>query len=392
MEYHSTIFHIPPPGTDGPAALDSEGFPITMLSTTHESDDDGAHDEPTPLASASYDDNDPAPPVAPPPLLASGEAGSDEGPESMLPGEAAYIYNAFEQDLRHGIEALGLSVREAFQRACVNLRADQGGTPSPLQHMGAELPQILDRHWPTAPPNTTHGADGTGAHGAPAPPADAGHGAEATDNRRSPASAASAKRPRSTPADDEPDERQHACPDMDGATAPQHTPVIPIDTDAGTCTTPGCPRRSLFPHGTCCPRCPGQFGVAWGRPCHSPGCDNEHAALALPLASQPPSPPPTPTPIPTPTHPQPQPAPPPQPARPHETTPSPPRSPLQQPGAPRRSPTARRPQLPAASRRCTPPPHRPGRRWMAHEPHTTDHPGTAHSAAPCRCRSPPRTW
>ena len=127
---------------------------------------------------------------------------------------------------------------------------------------------------------------------------------------------------------------------MDGATAPQHAPVIPIDTGAGTCTTPGCLRRSLFPHGTCCPRCPGRFGVAWGHPCHTPGCDGELAALALPPASQPPSPLPTPTPTPTPTHPHPHPTPPPQPARPPATTPTPPRPPPPRSGAPRRSPSA----------------------------------------------------
>ena len=71
-------------------------------------------------------------------------------------------------------------------------------------------------------------------------------------------------------ASDEPDEQQHACPDMSTAAAPQHTPVIPIDTDAGTCTTPGCLRRSLFPHGPCCPRCPGQIRRGMGTPLPHP--------------------------------------------------------------------------------------------------------------------------
>ena len=259
--------------------------------------------------------------------------------ESVLPGIAGHIYSAFEEDLWYGVEMLGLPDREAFRRACINLRAILDGTPSLLPHMdpvnaaladwlhdfgqgwlarrcyhdqkawlrflrvseeeaeeralaisqrlaerqlfrandprnnatsprppgtywddlppttegmeyhsaifhipppGPHGPAALSPEgWPTVMPNTTHETGGAGAHDEPTPPADVGYDADVTEAQHSPAPAAGTKRPRSTAAYDEPDERQHACPAMDDATAPQHTPVIPTDTDPSTCTGDG---------------------------------------------------------------------------------------------------------------------------------------------------------
>ena len=218
-----------------------------MPNATHESGDEGTYEEPTPPANANHYDDDPAPPAAPPPLPASGEAGSGEGPEPPLPTDAAYWRDAFQRDLQHGIATLGLSAREAYRRACMNL-----------------VPDLPDGSRPPC------ARDAPGAPGAPAPPTFADHDADMTGGRRPPASPSSAKRPRNAPASDPPGEQQHTCPDMNTTAAPGHTPVVPFDTDAGTCTTPGCRRRSLFPHGTCCPRCPGQSARRGGAPATPP--------------------------------------------------------------------------------------------------------------------------
>ena len=209
---------------------------------------------------------------------------------------------------------------------------------------GPDGPAALDTDGhPANTPSTTHNTDDTGASSAPAPPAIVGPDADMTGGQHPPALTTGAKRPRATTESDEPSEQRRADPDIGTATAPQHAPEIPTGTDPYTCTTPGCTRRSLFPHGACCPRCPGQFGVAWGSPCHTPGCDDEHAALALPPPPHPPPPPPTPSPTPTlaPTHPRPPPTPSPQPPRPQEPAPDPKQSPPQRSAAPRRSPTTR---------------------------------------------------
>ena len=289
--------------------------------------------------------------------------------------------------------------------------------------------------WPTALPSTDHGASNAGAHGEPTPPASASYDADGTEARHSPA--AGTKRTRSAPAHDGPGEQQHVCPAMDDDTTSQHTPVIPTDTDPSTCTTPGCPRRPLFAHGTCCPRCTGAFGVRWAQGlCHTPGCDNEHAAMALPPpipaaattadtdADPDPSAPATTTgsitaTCPTASNgtehsaaaattvqrrtPRPEPAPCPRRRHRHDRRTVARRASRFRPARhyPPRPPTgiadATR-RCPARDRNHQPPPDGthlprtgPRPRWQAHAPDTTNHPGTTHSTTPCRHRSPPRT-
>ena len=136
---------VPAPDDDGRHADDP---PLTPDRTTGPTDlcpyetDDDQHDQGDDQPDGA---DDPAPPVMPPYLPISGEAGSDMDLTSELPEPADHLYGAFEEDLWYGVDSLGLADDEALERALYNQRAILDGDPSLRPHM--ELANTALAEW-----------------------------------------------------------------------------------------------------------------------------------------------------------------------------------------------------------------------------------------------------